>query len=207
MKSGRFLTLEGIDGAGKTTHLAWVKQRLEARGLQPVITREPGGTHLGEALRAVLLNGTEPIHPETEALLMFAARREHLDKVIRPALERGAWVVSDRFTDASYAYQAGGSHVAWDKIATLEGWVQEGLQPDLTIYFDVLPEVGRKRTGAIKTPDRFEGEQEAFHARVREAYLRRAREWPARIRVIDSSGSISQVQQELELALSGLFSS
>ena len=200
----RFVTVEGLDGAGKSTHLAWLAAAIEKRGHVVCATREPGGTPLGEKLRALLLDPAQKLHPETETLLMFAARREHLERVIRPALGDGNWVLCDRFTDATFAYQAGGSGVAWQKVAQLESWVQSGLQPDLTLYFDVDPATGRARTSAIKTPDRYEREREEFHASVRSAYLRRAAEHPGRIRVIDATRPIAVIQDELEIVLSTL---
>jgi len=198
---GRFITLEGIDGAGKSTHLRWIARFLKSRGIRVKVTREPGGTPAGEKLRRMVLDHRQRLHPETETLLMFAARREHLDKVILPALGRGIWVLSDRFTDATYAYQSGGSRVAWDKIAVLEGWTQQGLQPDLTILFDVSPALGRQRAGRRRGPDRFEREQEAYYRRVRAAYLRRARENPRRVRLLNAGGSIATVKRELEKIL------
>jgi len=173
---GKFITLEGIDGAGKSTHLAWLAAFIQDRGIKAVVTREPGGTSLGEKLRALLLDNNEAMHLETEALLMFAARREHLDKVIAPALARGEWVLSDRFTDATFAYQGSGRGLDWARLRALEQWVQGPLQPDLTLLFDVAPEIGRERAGSIKTPDRFEQERNDFFQRVREGYLRRAHE-------------------------------
>jgi len=134
---GKFITLEGIDGAGKSTHLKWLAAFLEKRGIPVRVTREPGGTEIGEKLRQMLLDGGQKLHPETEALLMFAARREHLAQVIVPALDAGTWVVCDRFTDATFAYQSGGSGISWQRIEALEQWVQQGLQPDITLYFDV----------------------------------------------------------------------
>jgi len=198
---GRFITLEGIDGAGKSTHLRWIARFLKSRGIRVKVTREPGGTPAGEKLRRMVLDHRQRLHPETETLLMFAARREHLDKVILPALGRGIWVLSDRFTDATYAYQSGGSRVAWDKIAVLEGWTQQGLQPDLTILFDVSPALGRQRAGRRRGPDRFEREQEAYYRRVRAAYLRRARENPRRVRLLNAGGSIATIKRELEKIL------
>ncbi len=198
MNRGKFITLEGMDGAGKTTHLEWLRGRLEARGVTLTVTREPGGTALGEALRALLLDNHEPRHPDTEALLMFAARREHLAQVIVPALEAGRWVLCDRFTDATYAYQAGGSGMDWARVAALERWVQGALQPDLTLYFDLDPEIGRARARQAREPDRFEREKQAFYERVRAAYLRRAAEQPLRIRVIDAARTIADIQAELE---------
>lgn len=198
MSRGKFITLEGMDGAGKTTHLEWLRGHLAGRGLPLTVTREPGGTPLGEALRRLLLDSHEPRTPDTEALLMFAARREHIATVIEPALAAGRWVLCDRFTDATYAYQAGGSGMAWDRVAALEHWVQGSLQPDLTFYFDLSPEVGRARTRQVREPDRFEREQEAFFERVRAAYLRRAAEHSQRIRVINAARSIAEVQIELQ---------
>ena len=195
---GKFITLEGIDGAGKSTHLRRIARFLRGRGLKVQVTREPGGTAAGEKLRRMVLGGVRGLHPETETLLMFAARREHLAQVIRPALAAGRWILCDRFTDATYAYQAAGSGVSWKKIGVIERWVQEGLQPDLTILFDVSPAVGRQRAGRRRNPDRFEREKIRFYQRVRRAYLRRARQHPRRIRVIDSSGSLPEVNKELE---------
>ena len=197
MTPGKFITLEGIDGAGKSTHLAWLESFLRGRGLTVVVTREPGGTPLGEKLRALLLNNSQAMHPETEALLMFAARREHLDKVILPALARGDWVISDRFTDASFAYQGGGRGLASDRLDDLERWVQGEFQPDLTLYFDVSVELGRQRVNAIKAADRFEKEQDEFFQRVRAAYLQRAHKFPQRIRLIDSSQPLEKVKESL----------
>jgi len=199
---GRFITLEGIDGAGKTTHLEWLRGYLVGRGVPLTVTREPGGTPLGEALRRLLLDCQDTRTPETEALLMFAARREHIVTVIEPALAAGHWVLCDRFTDATYAYQAGGSGLAWERIATLETWVQGTLQPDLTLYFDISPDMGRARTRGVRDPDRFEREQDDFFERVRAAYLRRAAENPGRIRIIDSTGSIPEIQKKLEIIIS-----
>jgi dTMP kinase len=198
---GRFITLEGIDGAGKSTHLRWIARFLKDRGVRLKLTREPGGTAVGEKLRRLLLGGQQRPHPETETLLVFAARREHLDKVIIPALDAGLWVLCDRFTDATYAYQAAGSGVSWKKVGVLEQWVQEGLQPDLTILFDVIPEVGRRRAVRQKRPDRFERETKSYYRRVRNAYLKRARADPRRVRVIDANNSISTVHKQIEKIL------
>lgn len=204
MTRGKFITLEGMDGAGKSTHLAWIPAFLAARGVQVTLTREPGGTPLGEALRALMLDKSQKLHAETEALLMFAARREHLDKVILPALEAGHWVVCDRFTDATFAYQSSGSGVAWERIAELERWVQPVFQPELTLYFDVPVAVGKARTAAVREPDRFEQEATAFFERVRAGYLRRAREHAQRIRVIDGTQTLESVRHEVERHLTGL---
>lgn len=198
MSRGKFITLEGMDGAGKTTHLEWLREKLAARGIALTVTREPGGTPLGEALRKLLLDNHDPRHSDTEALLMFAARREHIAQVIEPALAAGHCVLCDRFTDATYAYQAGGSGMGWERVAELERWVQGALQPDLTLYFDLDPAIGRARTRQVREPDRFEREKQAFYERVRAAYLRRAAEHPRRIRIIDASRTISEIQLELE---------
>jgi dTMP kinase len=194
MKPGKFITLEGIDGAGKSTQLTWIVELLQRGGVQPVVTREPGGTPLGERVRALLLDKSMAMHAETEALLMFAARREHLDKVILPALAQGKWIISDRFTDASFAYQGGGRGLDTGKLEILEHWVQGSLQPDLTLYFDVPVEVGQQRIRQIKDADRFEQEQASFFQRVRNAYLDRARQFPGRIHIIDSSRPLTEVK-------------
>jgi dTMP kinase len=204
MKQGKFITLEGIDGAGKSTQLAWIIELLQRAGLTAVVTREPGGTPLGEQLRALLLDKSITMHPETEALLMFAARREHLDKVILPALAQGRWVISDRFTDASFAYQGGGRGLASDKLAVLEQWTQGALQPDLTLYFDVPVALGQQRVSQIKAADRFEKEQAGFFQRVRAAYLDRAGQFPDRIKCIDSSQSLMEVKAVVEQTLKPL---
>lgn len=195
MIRGLFITLEGVDGAGKSTHLEWLSEQFRAQGRTVRITREPGGTPLGERLRDLLL--TSPMHAETEALLMFAARREHLARVIQPALEAGEVVVSDRFTDASYAYQCGGRGLAEARLETLETWVQGDLQPDLTLLFDVASEVAEARRSAVRKPDRFEQERADFHDRVRQAYLRRAGRYPQRIKVIDANQSVESVRRQL----------
>jgi dTMP kinase len=201
--SGKFITFEGIDGAGKSTHIGWIADRIRAAGKAVTVTREPGGTALGEKLRELLLH--HPMHAETEALLMFAARREHIHQVIQPALERGDWVVSDRFTDASFAYQGGGRGVGLDKLRALEDWVQGSLQPDLTFLFDVPVSVARDRLNRnTPNPDRFEQERDAFFTRVREAYLLRAQAAPARFRIINSTLSIKEVNDQLSSALSEL---
>jgi dTMP kinase len=200
---GKLITLEGIDGAGKSSHLAWIAGRLRRPGREVVVTREPGGTQLGEKLREILLR--DPADPATETLLMFAARQAHLVQVIRPALARGAWVVADRFTDSTFAYQGGGRGVPPDRLRTLEAWVQEGLQPDLTLYFDVPVGTARARlTRAPQPPDRFEQEDAAFHERVRAAYLDRARQFPGRFRVVSAARPLAEIQKELEIIISEL---
>lgn len=194
---GKFITLEGIDGAGKSTHLTHLVDLLRKAGKTVVQTREPGGTPLGEKLRALLLS--EPMHLETEALLMFAARREHLAQVIVPALERGDWVVCDRFTDASFAYQGGGRGLDRLKLESLEKWVQGALDPDLTLLFDVATEVAYGRVQKMNRElDRFEQEKRDFFDRVRGAYLDRAGQAPDRIRVIDAQRSIAEIKKLLE---------
>ena len=203
---GRFITLEGIDGAGKSTHLEWLAGFLEGRGIRVTRTREPGGTAAGERLRELMLHSGAALHPETETLLMFAARREHIDKVIEPALARGVWVICDRFTDATFAYQAAGSGVSWAKVEQLERWVQDGLEPHVTVLFDVAPDIGLARATRGKRPDRFETEQVAFYERAREAYLRRARGAPHRIHVVDASRALSEIHKELEAIFSKLCS-
>ena len=200
---GRFITLEGIDGAGKSTHAPWLVETIAGKGHRVTATREPGGTPIGETLRNLLL--TVPMTHECEALLMFAARREHVEQVIRPALARGEWVVCDRFTDATYAYQGGGHGVPARHIAALEGIVHADLQPDLTLLFDVPLEVSRARLSkaeaAGRTLDKFEAEKEAFFGRVREAYLARAAAAPQRFRVVDSSRPIVDVRADLALLI------
>jgi dTMP kinase len=199
---GRFITLEGLDGAGKTTQLDVAAETLRSRGIALRVTREPGGTPLGEALRTLLLDPAGSYAPETETLLMFAARREHIDKVIEPALAEGAWVLCDRFTDATFAYQGGGSGVDWQKLEALERWVHADLQPDLTMYFDVSPEIGRSRASAIKAADRFEQERADFHARARAAYLERAKQHPDRIRIVDAAAKVEEVSAAVRAILS-----
>ena len=195
---GRFITLEGIDGAGKSTQHHWLVDHLRARGHEVIATREPGGTPLGEALRALLLGG-EGMHLETEALLMFAARREHVAQVIAPALERGAWVVCDRFVDASIAYQGGGRGLSRDKLRSLANWVLGDLKPDLTLLFDAPVEVALTRLrAATPHPDRFEREQAAFFERVRAAYLEIAAAEPDRVRVVDARLSLVEINEILE---------
>ncbi|MEJ0004460.1 MAG: dTMP kinase [Pararobbsia sp.] len=205
VRRGKFITFEGIDGAGKTTHLDWFRARLAAQaptGAHVVATREPGGTPLGEALREILLH--QPMHLETEALLMFAGRREHIAAVIEPALARGDWVLCDRFTDATFAYQGGGRGLPLDKLEVLERWVQQGLEPDLTVLFDVPTGTASERRGAVREPDKFERESDPFFARTRAEYLRRARQAPDRFAVIDATQSIADIRVKLEEIVSSL---
>jgi len=207
LQYGKFITLEGIDGAGKSTHLAWLECFLQEKGLEVLVTREPGGTVLGEALRALLLDHRRTMHAETEALLMFAARREHLDKVILPALERGAWVISDRFADASFAYQGGGRGMALEKLEQLEQWVQGDFSPDLTLYFDVPVEVSRERLQSARAADRFEREPDDFFEHVRRAYLQRARQFPERIKIVDGSLPLAEVKIAVTEVMEAFWSS
>jgi len=197
LKRALFITFEGIDGAGKSTHVGWSAEFLRRRGIPLTLTREPGGTVLGEKLRELLLATEQKIDAETEALLMFAARRQHLEEVIRPALVRGDCVLCDRFTDASFAYQGGGRGVGKTKLAALEAWVHPDLQPDLTILFDVSAQLGLDRVARIKSPDRFERESAEFFVRVRDAYLDRMAESPHRFVRIDGGRAITDIQDEL----------
>jgi dTMP kinase len=203
---GRFISFEGIDGAGKSTHVGWVVERVRAAGITAVSTREPGGTPLGEKLRELLLH--QPMSHDSEALLMFAARREHVELVIRPALARGDWVICDRFTDATYAYQGGGHRVPHAAIEALERWIHPDCQPDLTLLFDVEPDVSRARLGRAeaqgRTLDKFEREQADFFARVRAAYLDRARAHPERFRRIDGARPIDDVRDQIATLLATL---
>ena len=192
MSKGKFITFEGIDGAGKSTHIDFVAGLVRSSGRDVVVTREPGGTLLGERLRELLLH--EKMHLETEALLMFAARREHLAQVIEPALARGDWVISDRFTDATFAYQGGGRKMNIEKLKVLEDWVHPGLQPDLTLLFDVPLDVARKRLAAVRTLDKFEQEKTDFFEATRAEYLRRAEEFPARFRIVDGTRTIEEIR-------------
>lgn len=201
MARGKFITLEGVDGAGKSTHLAGIAELLRERGKEVVVTREPGGTPLGEKLRHLLL--TQRMHIETETLLMFAARREHIAQVIAPALEAGRWVLSDRFTDATYAYQGNGRGMPEEKIAALEHWVQDTLQPDLTLIFDVPVEVARSRLDKDRS-DRFEHENHEFFRRVRAGYLARAARDPSRVRVVDGSLPVDKVRKGVEKIVSAI---
>lgn len=198
---GKFITFEGIDGAGKSSHVEWLAERLRSLGRTVHVTREPGGTELGEKLRALLLN--EPMHLETETLLMFAARREHLARLIEPALARGEWIVCDRFSDATYAYQGGGRGLDRAKFLMLEQWVHGHVQPDLTLLFDLPLDVARERIVlANRVLDKFEQERVDFHERVRQAYLERAHANPSRIRVIDADQSLENIRKTLEQIVS-----
>lgn len=200
--TGKFITLEGIDGAGKSTHLDFVADLVRARGKNVIVTREPGGTPLGEKLRDLLLH--EKMHLETEALLMFAARREHLAQLIEPALARGDWVVSDRFTDATFAYQGGGRGMDLRKLEVLEQWVHPDRQPALTLLFDVPLDVARNRLDATRELDKFEMEKAEFFAATRAEYLRRAEEFPSRFRIIDGTRTIAEIRKVLETIIAAI---
>lgn len=195
---GRFITMEGIEGAGKSSQVQAIRAQIEDRGHNVVVTREPGGAPISEHVRRLLLDPANTgMGDDTELLLVFAARAEHLHKVIRPALEAGSWVVCDRFTDATYAYQGGGRGISAERIAQLERWVQGSLRPDLTIILDVDPQTGLARAGRRGDQDRFEQESIAFYRRVRECYLQQAQANPARYRVVDASGSMQEVGAEI----------
>ena len=199
---GRFITVEGTEGVGKTSNLDFIERLLREAGKDVVRTREPGGTELGETLRGILLDaGQDGITDDAELLLMFAARAQHLAEVIRPALDAGKWVLCDRFTDATYAYQGGGRGIPASRIAVLEQWVQGDLRPDLTLLLDLPVAAGLARAGERSEPDRFEREQAAFFERVRQAYLERARQEPERFRIIDASPELPAVQAQIRQVL------
>lgn len=197
--NGRFITFEGIDGAGKSSHIEAVAQRLRERGVEVVVSREPGGTALAERLRELVLQ--VPMDALTEALLVFAARRDHLRELIEPALTRGACVLCDRFTDATFAYQGSGRGFDLATLSALEDWVQQGRQPDLTLWFDAPASVAAERRAAARLPDRFEQQDLAFFERVREGYAARMRAQPSRFVRIDAAGSFDEVGRQLARAL------
>lgn len=200
--TGRFITVEGVEGVGKSTNLAFVRDHLASLGHPVIVTREPGGTELGEAIRGLLLDHRNTaMSDDTELLLMFAARAQHLTEVIRPAMARGQWVLCDRFTDATYAYQGGGRGVSRERIAALEDWVQGDLRPDLTLLFDLPVEIGLERAGRRGELDRFERERADFFARVRDTYLTLARADTSRFRVIDAARPLETVQKNIRLVL------
>jgi dTMP kinase len=202
---GWFLTLEGVEGTGKSTNLGFITDYLRDAGIDLIVTREPGGTELGEEIRDLLLSHREDgMHPDTELLLMFAARAEHLRRKIQPALAAGQWVLSDRFTDATYAYQGGGRALDLERIAILEDWTQGALRPDVTFLLDLDPEVGLARAANRAALDRFEQEDLAFFQRVRNAYQQRVEEQPERFRVVDASQPLEEVQADLQAYLDAL---
>lgn len=198
---GRFITLEGTEGAGKSTMVPVIVSQLESAGLEVVRTREPGGTPLGEQLRSILLDNPQPIHADAELLLMFAARAQLIATTIEPALARGAWVVCDRFADASFAYQGGGRGIDFERIEIISAWVQRGLQPDLTILLDADASTRQQRTSKRGQPDRIEREGTEFFERVRTAYLRRADMHPGRVALIDAKPSFAVVSQSVQRVL------
>ncbi len=196
---GRFITLEGGEGAGKSTNADYLATRLETAGIRLRQTREPGGTGLGEKIRELLLDPSrDGMHADSELLLMFAARAQHLEQVILPALEAGEWVLCDRFTDATYAYQGGGRGINMQRIAELEAWVQRGFQPDMTILFDLPVETGLARAGQRGALDRFEQEEQTFFNAVRRTYLQRAEQDPQRFRIVDAGQELTAVQRRLD---------
>lgn len=197
--AGRFITFEGIDGAGKSSHIETLATWLRGRGHEVVVTREPGGTPLAERLRELVLHA--PMDTLTEALLVFAARRDHLVQQIEPALARGAFVLCDRFTDASFAYQGGGRGFDRAVLAQLEAWVQQGRQPDLTLWFDIAAEVAAQRRAAARAPDRFEGQDGAFFERVVAGYAARSAADPGRFARLDASGDVATVWSRVQAAL------
>ena len=198
MKRGKFLTIEGQDGAGKSTNIAIMQAHLEENGIEFVQTREPGGTAFGEKVRELILNsGDDLMGNKSELLLMFAARAQHIETVIEPVLKSGKWVLCDRFTDASYAYQGAGRNMGMADIQLLEDYVQQGLTPDLTLVLDLPTEMGESRAGQRSAPDRFEQQKLDFKQRVRDCYLARAKEEPQRMKVIDASQSLEQVKQSV----------
>ncbi|HDY85347.1 hypothetical protein LCGC14_0966520 [marine sediment metagenome] len=203
---GQFISIEGIEGAGKSTQLAFIQRYLIEKGIKLVVTREPGGTDLGEQIRTLLLTPTETaMAVDTELLLMFAARAEHIEQVIKPALERGDWVLSDRFVDATFAYQGGGRGIDIQRISTLSDWALKGLQTDVTFLFDLPVELGQQRViNRNQGIDRFEQEKVDFFQRIRESYLSRAQHEPNRIKVIDASKSIVEIEQQLATLLDNL---
>ncbi len=204
--SGKFITLEGAEGVGKTTNREFIRSCIEMSGHSVSVTREPGGTPLAEQIRGLLLEHREGgMTSDTELLLMFAARAEHLARVIRPALDAGQWVLCDRFTDATYAYQGGGRGIPSSRIAALEEWVQGDVRPDLTLLLDLPVAEGLQRAGKRSSPDRFESEQAAFFERVRQAYLALAQQHPARYRVIDAAQPLEVVQQRIHDVLTDFF--
>ena len=199
----KFITLEGVDGAGKSTCINFIKKYLADKNINSIFTREPGATLLGEKLREILLH--DEITPETETLLMFAARSEHVQKVIKPNLRSGLIVISDRFTDATYAYQSGGKYVEVKKITMLKNWIHEDLKPDLTLLFDLPVDVSLSRLKSNGNLDKFERESVDFHTRIRDSYLALAKKEPKRFEIIDSNQNINIIEKEIYLVLDKIF--
>lgn len=205
MNQGRFITVEGTEGVGKSTNLAFIQQWLEQQGHKVLVTREPGGTPMAEEVRSLLLAPREePVAPTAELLLIFAARAQHLEQVVKPALAQGTWVLCDRFTDSTYAYQGGGRGFDQTAIAALESLVQGALRPDLTLILDIDVQTGLARAGARSEPDRFEGEAVAFFERVRAVYRDLASRAPERYRIVDAAQSLEQVQRDIKAVLERL---
>ncbi len=204
--TGKFISIEGIEGAGKSTQMAFIQRYLTEKGKRLVVTREPGGTELGEQIRALLLTPTtKAMAVDTELLLMFAARAEHVEQVINPALERGDWVLSDRFVDATFAYQGGGRGIDLKRISALADWTLQGLQTDITFLFDLPVEMGQQRVlSRNQGVDRFEQEKVEFFQKIRQRYLERALQEPSRIKVIDASKSIIDIELQLTALLDNL---
>jgi len=200
----KFITLEGVDGAGKSTHINFIKKYLSDRNLNYLFTREPGGTNVGEKLREILLH--DPMTPETESLLMFASRNEHVQKIIKPNLDKGINIISDRFTDATYAYQCGGKNVEISKITILRNWVHQDLNPDLTILFDLPIEISLMRLKSNGNLDKFEKESVSFHKKIRNSYLKLAKKEPNRFVIINGDQNINAIQDEIYLILDKIFS-
>lgn len=199
MKKGKFITIEGVEGAGKSTQIKYICSHLQQKGIEVVKTREPGGSDLGEKIRQLLLNNENDysMDANTELLLMFSARNEHINKIIKPALKSGKWVISDRFTDSSFAYQGGGRLLDMSRIKILEDWVQKDFQPDLTFFLDVGIATGMNRIKFRLTKDRIEQEKNEFFKRVRNVFIERAKKYPERIKLINSSCSIKEVKEQI----------
>ncbi len=205
MQKGKFITIDGVEGAGKSTQITFICDYLKAKNINVILTREPGGTDLGEKIRELLLsNNTQSMHSDTELLLMFAARNEHINTKIIPALERGDWVLSDRFTDASYAYQGGGRGLDIERIEQLENWVLQDFTPDMTLLLDIPVELGMSRVESRGEKDRIELEAMDFFERVRQAYIARSEKYPQRIKLIDSSGAREHTSKQIEKILATL---
>lgn len=200
--NGLFITFEGIDGAGKSTHIQWLTDYLKSKNIDVISTREPGGTDLGEQIRNMLLN--QDMHVKTEALLMFASRNEHIQKIIKPNLKNNKWVISDRFTDASYAYQGGGRGLNQDEIKVLENWTHLGLQPDCTLLFDLPLEIAQQRINSERKLDRFEQEKQDFFLRTKNTYLKRAQQYSDRFLVLDSSQEITTIRKQIKEKIDSL---